>query len=82
MRGGKSASFFFAVVWPLPPLALEVTETSTQRKVATGRAATTLKRGLRDAAAGSTSDRVRRIFRLPFPSFLRQHRSHAGARLR
>jgi hypothetical protein len=41
--------------------------TSTRRKVATGEAATTLGRGLRDATAGSTSDRVRRGYSLAFP---------------
>jgi hypothetical protein len=38
------------------------------RKVATGGAATTLWRGLRDATAGSTSDHARRIFSQAFPS--------------
>jgi hypothetical protein len=42
---------------------------------------TTLGRGSRDAAAASTSDRARRVFCQPFPSYLRRDRSHAGARL-
>jgi hypothetical protein len=53
---------------------------STRRKIATGSAPLTLGRGLWDTTARLTSDRVSRGVS-PFPSFLRQDRSHAGARL-
>jgi hypothetical protein len=55
--------------------------TSPRQNVATGGAATTLVRGLREATAGSTSEYVRSCFRNPFPSYLMQDRRHAGARL-
>jgi hypothetical protein len=44
-----------------------VHEDATRRIFETGGAATTLGHGLRDATAGSTSDRVRRGFSLAFP---------------
>jgi hypothetical protein len=66
-HGGKSAIFVCGILAPPPPLALEVTGTSTRSKAATGGAASILGRGLRDATAGSTSDRMRRVFLLTFP---------------
>jgi hypothetical protein len=69
-RRGKSAIFSIRLSRPPPPaLARWLAGTSTRRKVVTGGAATTLRRGLRDAMAGSTSDRVRRVFPLAFPLF-------------
>jgi hypothetical protein len=64
--GGTSASFSCRDVLVTLP-ALEVTGTSTRRKVMTGGTITTLGRGLRGVTAGSTSDHVSREVSLACP---------------
>jgi hypothetical protein len=66
-RGGKSASVFCVAVWVSPTCPQGDGGPRLGGKVATGGAATTLWRGLRDATAGSTNNRVRRGFSLAFP---------------
>ena len=50
-----------------PPHVLEVTGDLDKEDRRVGGRGTTLGRGLRDAAAGSTSDSERRVFLLAFP---------------
>jgi hypothetical protein len=66
-RGDMSASFFYMAVSVPATYPREDGEPRRGGKVATGGAATTLGRGLRDATAESTSNRVRRMFSLAFP---------------
>jgi hypothetical protein len=81
MRGGRSASFSLCLCISVPPTCPRGDGGPRQEEVAPEGAATTLGRGLRDAAAESTSAHVRRGFCQPFPAYLRQDQSHAGARL-
>ena len=64
---GRSASFFYVRVSRSPPPVLEVTgDLDTEGRRVGGRGKT-LGRGLRDGAAGSTSDRTKRGFLPAFP---------------
>ena len=61
-RGGRSASFFYVCVSRSPPPVLEVMGDLDTEDPRVGGRGKTLGRGLRDGAAGSTSDRARRGF--------------------
>jgi hypothetical protein len=86
MRGANRSArvsliYLCVSVTRIPAHALKVRGDLDKEEYRVGGRGNDLGAGLWDAAAGSTSDHVRRGFCQPFPSYFRQDRSHAGLRL-